>query len=347
MNTNTLYELTLPLMVRNMVPDWLIGWAARRGTEAMLNRWRRLSPADQRANRLAFIEQLRASPIAIHTGDANEQHYELPAKFFELVLGPRLKYSSGYWTDSETTLAEAEETMLQLTADRARLGDGQRILELGCGWGSLCLWLAERYPNSEIMAVSNSHTQGEYIAVQIAERGITNLDVTTADMNYFDTDLAFDRVVSIEMFEHMKNYEALLAKIAGWLRSNGMLFVHIFTHREYAYGFEVGEGDWMTEYFFAGGNMPSDDLLAHFQRDLILTSQWEVNGTHYERTLRAWLKNYDGARERIRQIMADTYGETQADRWLVNWRLFFLGCAEVFGLRRGSEYRVSHYLFEK
>lgn len=347
MNTDTLYEIALPLMTRNLIPDWIISLAARRSTTDILDAWYRLGPDDQQANRLAFIERSKASPIAIHTSDANEQHYELPTEFFQLVLGPMLKYSACYWLDDNTTLSQAEEAMLRLTAERARFENGQRVLELGCGWGSLCLWLAEEYPASEIVAVSNSNTQREYIAGQAVRRGLSNLEVITADINDFDADQQFDRVVSIEMFEHMKNYESLLAKIASWLKPGGLLFVHIFTHREYAYAFEVGDGDWMTEYFFSGGNMPSDDLLSYFQRDVTLIERWTIDGTHYEKTLRAWLKKYDAQRDRIQRIMEKTYGADQAARWLVNWRLFFLGCAEVFGLRQGTEYRISHYLFEK
>jgi cyclopropane-fatty-acyl-phospholipid synthase len=338
----------IELMERGLLPDAAIRMGIRR-----LNRQRlRMEDhggveANQEAKR-AFLAQLRESPIAIHTDDANRQHYELPPAFFQKVLGPRLKYSGCYWPPGVATLADAEEAMLGLTCERAELEDGMEVLDLGCGWGSLSLWVAEHYPNCRVLAVSNSRLQREFIEEQCAERGIGSVEVQTADMNEFDTDRRFDRVVSVEMFEHMRNYQQLLARIARWLRPEGKLFVHIFTHREFVYPFETeGEDNWLGRYFFTGGLMPSDDLLLHFQDDLALEDHWCVDGTHYERTAEAWLERMDSQREAIVPIMADVYGQADAGRWFQRWRVFFMACAELWGFREGREWLVSHYRFRR
>lgn len=328
---------------RGRMPDALVRAGIRRLLADRLRQETRGDCEAQRAALMAFVDELRRSPVAPVPAKPNEQHYELPPGFFERVLGTHLKYSSCYWTDATHTLDQAESTMLAMTCDRAGLADGQRILELGCGWGSLSLWMAARYPRSRITAVSNSRPQREFIEARCRERNIGNLEVRTADMNAFDIDEKFDRVVSVEMFEHMRNYEELLRRIAGWLRADGKLFVHIFCHREFAYPFETdGEDDWMGRYFFTGGIMPAENLFAHFQRDLVLEQQWSVNGRHYARTSEAWLENLDRNRTEVMPYLREAYHH-DAERWFVRWRLFFMACAELFAYRGGEEWRVGHY----
>ena len=342
--------LSMRLLERDWLPDVLIRHGIRRLLKARLTEEDQGSPEAQQAHLMKLITRLRASPVAINTDDANSQHYEVPSAFFQHVLGPHLKYSSCYYRRSDETLGQAEENMLQLTAERAQLKDGDRILELGCGWGSLSLWMADHFPNSKITVVSNSRTQKRFIDARAASLGFQNLQVITADANRlsFDEGTRFDRVVSVEMFEHMRNYETLLHRIAGWLNPGGTLFVHIFTHKTYAYPFEVRDDtDWMAKYFFSGGIMPSDDLLLYFQKDLTLANHWQVDGGHYSRTAEHWLDNMDAHRAEIEPILAETYGRDQMLRWWVYWRVFFMSCAELWGYAGGREWLVSHYLFAK
>ncbi len=342
--------MSLPARIAEtgLLPDALVRRAIRRRHAKTLAEVRQGDVESDTEVLRQLISELRQSPIALLTRRVNEQHYEVPPAFFRLVLGPRLKYSSGLWHPYTQSLVEAEDAMLALTCERARIEDGMEILELGCGWGSLSLYMAERYPRSRILAVSNSNGQREFIQERSAAMGLGNLEVVTADMNAFDTHQRFHRVVSVEMFEHMRNWEKLLLHIAGWLRPEGRLFVHYFSHREVAYLFRSeDEADWMGHHFFAGGMMPSDGLIQRFQHDLVVEDHWRVNGRHYQRTLEAWLDRLDAAREALLPILADVYGASKATVWLNRWRLFLLACSELFGYRNGNEWLVSHYLMKK
>ncbi len=340
----------IPACEQGWLPDALV----RAGMRALLRTRLRDEHADDGdACARAFeqlLRELRASPIAIDTPAANSQHYELPHAFFAAHLGPRLKYSCGYYPRGRETLAEAEDAMLALYAERAGLKDGQRILDLGCGWGALSLWLAQRYPHAQIVALSNSHGQRAFIETAAHTRGLTNLRVITGDIVDFDFDpdqAGFDRVLSIEMFEHMKNYGLLLRKIARWLRDDGLLFVHLFAHRTLAYHFAARDGnDWMSRHFFTGGTMPSAALLLRFQDDLRVRHQWWLNGTHYARTANQWLASLDAARDQVMPILVDGHGR-QAARAYQRWRMFYMAVAELFGYAHGSEWGVAHYLLEK
>lgn len=335
-------KIAIEAMERGWVPEPLI----RVGIRRLLGQRLRTQSGQSSLTRLQA--ELEDSPIALHTDKANAQHYELPAEFFRRIMGRHMKYSACYWPEGVTTLDAAEAAMLALTSERADIHDGQAILELGCGWGSLTLWLAEHYPRSTVTAVSNSHPQRRFIEQTCAERGLNNVQVITADMNDFSIDRRFDRVVSVEMFEHMRNYRELMARIAGWLRPDGALFVHVFSHREQAYPFETeGDDNWMGKYFFTGGLMPSRDLLPRFQDDLRLEDQWHLNGRHYQRTCEAWLANQYRHRDAIMAVFRDTYGPADAARWFQRWKVFFLACAELFGYRGGEEWGVSHYRFRR
>jgi cyclopropane-fatty-acyl-phospholipid synthase len=339
--------MMIVLAERRIAPDSLIRFGIRRLLKQRL--------ADEygpgngnavEARKLALMQSLAEGPVAVAQQEANDQHYEVPARFYHLALGPHLKYSSAYWGDGVRTLEEAEAAMLALTCERADLQDGQKVLELGCGWGSLSLWMAEHYPHSSFVSVSNSASQRAWIEQQALTRGLKNLTVITADVGGFQPQGKFDRVVSVEMFEHMRNHRELMRRIHSWLVPGGKLFVHIFCHRELFYPFETeGESNWMGKYFFTGGVMPSFDLLDRSQDWYHLEQAWQVNGKHYSRTLEAWLDNTDARVDQILPVLAATYGEAEAKLWLQRWRMFFMACSELFGYGDGSEWFVGHYRF--
>ena len=336
------------LLEKNLVPDAVIRAGIIKLLKQRLKDEDKGNPEAQQEHFMQLLAQLKASPIAVDTKLANEQHYEVPTEFFKLVLGKNLKYSSGYWEEGNNDFNKSENDMLELTCNRAELKGGQKILELGCGWGSLSLYMAKKFPDCKITGVSNSATQKIFIDEEAKKRGIHNLAIITSDMNIFKTEEKFDRIVSVEMFEHMRNYEKLLQKLSGFLTDEGKMFVHIFTHKEYSYLFEVkDETDWMSEYFFSGGIMPGDHLLLYFQDHFKIEKHWRVTGTHYQKTSEAWLVNMDKNKNLIYPLFEKTYGKDQALKWWVYWRIFFMACAELWGYKNGSEWFVSHYLFKK
>lgn len=336
------------LVEKNKVPDFLIRIGIRKLLKQRLLQEKKETAELQQAHLMKLIEELKNSPIAINTAEANEQHYEVPTKFYQYCLGKNLKYSSGYWKDGVTDINTSEDDMLEITCNRAELRDGQNVLELGCGWGSLSLYMAKKYPKSNFTVVSNSRTQKLHIDEQAKHKGITNLSVITVNINDFNIDKTFDRVVSVEMFEHMRNYQKLMYKVSTCLKADGKLFVHIFTHKDFAYKFEVvDETDWMSKYFFTGGIMPSDDLLLYFNEHLSIEKHWHVSGMHYSKTSEAWLKNMDKHKTEIMPLFEKTYGKDQALKWWVYWRIFYMACAELWGYNNGEEWIVSHYLFTK
>jgi cyclopropane-fatty-acyl-phospholipid synthase len=335
------------LLEQGLLPDPVIRWGIRNLLSQKIAAEKKDGLEFGQARQIQLINQLKASPIAVNTPDANSQHYEVPAEFFQLALGPHLKYSSCYFRDGVTDLGQAERDMLAITCERADLQSGQTVLELGCGWGSLSLYMAKEFPESRFVGVSNSRTQKEYIDAQAKIRNLKNLEIITADMNIFETSRRFDRIVSVEMFEHMRNYQKLMAKAASFLNPDGKLFVHIFTHREFSYLYdETDDKDWIAKYFFTGGIMPADDLLLYFQDHFQIANHWRVSGTHYQKTSECWLANMDAHRKEIIPIFQKTYGE-QYQKWLIYWRVFFMSCAELWGYRGGDEWIVSHYLFQK
>jgi cyclopropane-fatty-acyl-phospholipid synthase len=330
------------------LPDAVVKYGIRR---LLLQRINEL-PADPSMQLQQYtsdlIRELKHSPIALETKAANQQHYEVPSQFFKLSLGKHLKYSSAYYDKGAKNLDQAEEHMLALTAERAEIHDGMKIMDLGCGWGSFSLWAAGKFPGCTFKSVSNSSSQREYIESQAAARGLKNIEVITADMNSFDVDETFDRIVSVEMFEHMRNYEKLMAKTSGWLKPDGRLFVHIFCHKTTPYYFETaGDDNWMGAHFFTGGIMPSNHLLLYFQDHMAIDQHWVVNGTNYQKTSLAWLENTDKHKQEIIDLFENTYGTGKGNLWYQRWRIFYLSCAELFGYRKGREWWVSHYLFKK
>ena len=339
----------LGMAERGHIPDALLRQGIRRLCAQRLREEQAGGLAVQAARYAQRIDMLRHSPVAIHTDAANAQHYELPPAFFELCLGARLKYSACYYPHGDESLDQAEAAMLNLYGERAELADGQSILELGCGWGSLTLWMAERYPHAQITAVSNSNQQREHIEAQCRQLGLANVHVMTRDVNQLTLAAGqFDRCVSIEMFEHMRNYATLLKRIASWLRPGGKLFVHIFAHKTAMYPFETeGDDNWMGRHFFTGGLMPAADTLLWFQSDLDIEQRWHVDGTHYQRTANHWLANQDAQREQVMQVLTQAYGSTGAALWFQRWRMFWMSCAELFGYAGGQEWLVAHYRYAR
>ncbi len=341
-------SVVIDLAERGFIPDFLVRIGIRRFVRGRIEDEYRGGEPARLARVNTLLLELGRSEVALETQAANEQHYEVPTGFFELVLGTHMKYSACLFERENTSLDDAEAAMLALYAERAELVDGQQVLDLGCGWGSFTLWAAEKFPRSRFTAVSNSATQRQFIETTALQRGLRNVEVLTRDVNQLEFDSArFDRVVSIEMFEHMRNYSLLLSRIARWLKSDGSLFVHIFCHRETAYPYETeGDGNWMGRYFFTGGLMPAIDTLRHFKDHLEIEQQWSIPGHHYQRTARGWLDRLDMNHERARAVLSATYGP-DVDRWLQRWRFFFMACEELFGFRGGNEWLIAHYRMKR
>ena len=330
---------------RGWMPDAVVRIGIRRLLRARLREIQSMRSGSSLAD---FVRATQAQPIAVTPGLANQQHYEVPAAFFQQVLGQRLKYSCCYWTDSTETLDDAEVNALRITCENAQIENGMDVLELGCGWGALSLWMAQQYPECQITAVSNSHSQREYIQAQASERGLANLTVVTADMNEFASGETFDRIVSVEMFEHMRNHRRLMNRIANWLAPDGKLFVHVFCHQDTPYTFRSdGDQNWMGRHFFSGGMMPSEDLLESCGSNLSLSEKWRWGGKHYAKTCRAWLANQDRDKQHLLKVLASDAGGESAMIWHNRWRLFFLACQELFAFDDGKQWFVSHSLFQK
>jgi cyclopropane-fatty-acyl-phospholipid synthase len=332
----------------NLLPDFALRFGIRQVVAMRLREQQRGGPDAHTRRMNEVIAELGHGTIAEKTDAANSQHYEVPSEFYELVLGEHLKYSGCYWPADDVGLDGAERASLEQVCERAELVDGMDILELGCGWGSLSLFMAQRYPNSRIVALSNSASQRQLILDRAAGRKLDNLEVITGDVNVVELTHTFDRIVSVEMFEHMRNYRELFARISSWLRPAGKLFVHVFAHTRYAYLYDNNDdSDWMAREFFSGGVMPSQSLFLHFQDHLRVTDQWALSGRHYQLTAEAWLSNIDRNRARILELFERHYGADQATAMFARWRVFFMACAELFGYRRGREWIIAHYLFEQ
>ena len=336
------FPVDVGAIARGEISDEAVRKVLRFGVMAELRRLHAGGPAEQLARKMRLVHELMQEPMAVAADEANRQHYEVPPEFFRIVLGKRMKYSCALWRDGVADLDAAEEAMLEVVCCRAGLQEGQHILDLGCGWGALSLYIAARYPSCQVLALSNSRTQKTFIEAAARSAGVGNLEVETGNIASFETARRFDRILSIEMFEHMRNFDALLAKLAAWLEPNGRLFVHVFSHRHHAYRFEKS---WMAERFFTGGLMPSDDLLLHFQRSVCVLDRWYLEGTHYHKTCEAWLQRLDANRERALAALAGAPADAGPLQLLTEFRLFFMTCAEAFGYDQGKEWGISHYLF--
>ncbi len=340
-------SIAVDLVEKGYIPDFLTRIGIRRLLGDRLNKEKARRAHGTGKSELA--QKMSQSPLALNTDDANDQHYEVPASFFKLMLGPRLKYSCALYDEQpdegKRNLQLAEEEMLALSCNRAAIHDGHSILELGCGWGSLSLYMAEKYPASKIVAVSNSASQKDFIMARAQELSLDNLQIITCDMNDFSTTDKFDRVISIEMFEHMRNYKLLFQRISNWLEVEGKLFFHIFCHNNMPYFFEVeSESDWMSENFFTGGIMPSFDLPDLFSDDLVVENRWKVNGQHYAKTCQAWLQNLDSKRKEAMDALGQSGNPESLVRQFNRWRMFVMACEELFGYNRGDEWHVGHFL---
>ena len=333
---------------QGLVPDRVIRHGIRRLLKRRLDTLHTDDCETIAARKAVHVWHMNQAVVAPLPQLANEQHYEVPAEFFSKTLGPAHKYSCCYWDGGVDDLDGAEQAALRISCERADLQDGMDILELGCGWGSLTLYMAEQYPRSRITAVSNSSSQRDFIITQAQTRQLDNIDVVTCDMNDFHTGQTFHRVVSVEMFEHMRNYRLLFERIHGWLKPEGRFFMHIFCHRDVPYLFEDRDvSDWMSRHFFSGGMMPSRDLPLFFQEHLSIEEQWQWSGLHYERTANAWLDNMDRNRSSIWPVLQQTYGEQATQQWWMRWRMFFMACAELFAYDNGQQWSVGHYLFRR
>jgi cyclopropane-fatty-acyl-phospholipid synthase len=338
----------IKLAEKKLIPDFIIRQGIRNLLKKRIQSLVSNNSEKNIQNKIQFIEEMNLSSIAVLPELANEQHYEIPEEFYKYSLGKHKKYSSCYWNEKTKNLDEAELLSLKLTSQHAQLINGLNILELGCGWGSLTLWMAKQYPKSKITAVSNSSSQRLHILEQAKKRKLKNISVITEDMNTFNPKVKYDRVVSVEMIEHMRNHKKLFQKIASWLKQDGLFFMHIFVHKSQPYLFEVQESDdWMSQYFFSGGMMPSEDLPLFFQNDLKIIDQWSWSGVHYEKTANAWLKNIDLNKNKVMPVLEDIYGEKDSKKWFQRWRIFFMSCAELWGYENGKEWKVVHYLFKK
>ena len=338
----------IKLSEKKLIPDFII----RQGIKNLLKKRIQSLVSDNSEkniqNKIQFIEKMNSSSIALVPELANEQHYEIPEEFYNYCLGKHKKYSSCYWNEKTKNLDEAELLSLKLTSQHAQLTNGLNILELGCGWGSFTLWIAKQYPKSKVTAVSNSSSQRLYILEQAKKRKLKNISVITEDMNTFSPKDKYDRVVSVEMIEHMRNHKKLFQKIASWLKPDGLFFMHIFAHKTQPYLFEVqDEDDWMSQYFFSGGMMPSEDLPLFFQENLKIIDQWSWSGKQYEKTANAWLANIDSNEAKVMKILEKIYGKNHSKKWFQRWRIFFMSCAELWGYKNGNEWKVVHYLFKK